>query len=167
MRAEAVARVWPAMITGALWLPLSLKSSSLPHTLSRCRLVGPPVAVAAVADAIVGLERRGRHLPPFGVGGPLHVGGCLRRSLWRLCGGRRAGLPLAFHLGVRVVDGRVDAHAWLSLAGRPFLEPDVARLRTFAPLYTWSGPSPLGSPVVEVAKETAVRDALGVLQAAE
>jgi Transglutaminase-like superfamily len=60
------------------------------------------------------------------------AGSCLTRSLvldWML---RRRGVDSALRFGVRLVDGRLQAHAWVELGGRPLNEvPGVAG--SFAP----------------------------------
>lgn len=49
-------------------------------------------------------------------------GPCLPRSLTLYYFARRYGLPVQFHCGVCRTNGALQGHAWLSLAGRPFLE---------------------------------------------
>jgi hypothetical protein len=57
---------------------------------------------------------------------PLHAS-CLVRSLlleWML---RRLGRASALRIGVRLVDGHLDAHAWIEVEGVPINDgPDVA-----------------------------------------
>jgi Transglutaminase-like superfamily len=55
------------------------------------------------------------------------AGSCLTRSLlldWML---RRRGVDSALRLGVRLVEGRLQAHAWVEVGGRPVNDvPGVA-----------------------------------------
>lgn len=58
---------------------------------------------------------------------------CLTRAiaLARILG--RRGVKTNVRLGVRQVDGRLDAHAWVELDGRP-VNDDEAHVRRYAPL---------------------------------
>ncbi len=47
---------------------------------------------------------------------------CLRRTLVLFAYCRRAGLPVQIHIGVRLDDGSVQSHAWLTLDGNLFQE---------------------------------------------
>ena len=63
---------------------------------------------------------------------------CLRRGivLYHLL--RRAGRPVALHIGVRKDAGGVlAAHAWLVKGGAPYLEGDPAHSATFAEIATF------------------------------
>jgi hypothetical protein len=83
---------------------------------------------ADVAAAVAAVDSVMRRLPRGG-------GTCLTRSLARLWAGRGLGLPLRFVLGVRTVDGAVQAHAWLELSGEPFAEKDPHKLQAFQRIY--------------------------------
>ena len=66
----------------------------------------------------------GRHVVPVP---------CLTRAiaLARILG--RRGVKTDVRLGVRQIDGRLDAHAWVELNGRP-VNDDEAHVRRYAPL---------------------------------
>ncbi|MBK7954851.1 MAG: lasso peptide biosynthesis B2 protein [Candidatus Accumulibacter sp.] len=44
---------------------------------------------------------------------------CLTRSMWLCCWLRTRGVVSELRIGVRLVHGRLDAHAWVEHAGRP------------------------------------------------
>ncbi|HEY3142684.1 MAG TPA: lasso peptide biosynthesis B2 protein [Acidimicrobiales bacterium] len=58
---------------------------------------------------------------------------CLRRSLTLLRELRRLGLVATLHVGVRTVDGRVEAHAWVQ-AGEQVVNDDAALIATYTEL---------------------------------
>ena len=63
---------------------------------------------------------------------------CLRRGivLYHLL--RRAGRPVALHIGVRKdASGTLAAHAWLVKGGAPYLEYDPEHSATFAEIATF------------------------------
>lgn len=61
-----------------------------------------------------------------------HPRPCLPRALALCLLLRRAGLPVVLHLGVlRRPGGTLHGHAWLSLAGAPYLERGAERLADF------------------------------------
>lgn len=63
---------------------------------------------------------------------------CLRRGvvLYHLL--RRAGRPVALHIGVRKdAGGTLAAHAWLVKGGAPYLELDAAHSATYAEIATF------------------------------
>lgn len=64
---------------------------------------------------------------------------CLARSLvlrWML---RRRGMKSELRIGVRLIDGQLDAHAWIECAGTPINEaPEVSS--RYAP---FAGPMPI------------------------
>ena len=66
---------------------------------------------------------------------------CLRRSLVLFHLLRRAGCPVALHIGVRKQDGALQAHAWLVLAGEPYLEPDSNEHRDFRVIAAFPEPA--------------------------
>lgn len=47
---------------------------------------------------------------------------CLPRALARYVMARRRGVPVTFVMGVREVNGQLQAHAWIELDGEPVLE---------------------------------------------
>ncbi len=51
-------------------------------------------------------------------------GNCLPRSLVLYRFAKRYGLPVRFHCGVRWVEKELTGHAWLTLEGEAFLEPN-------------------------------------------
>lgn len=53
---------------------------------------------------------------------PLVRRGCLTRGLTQLWFLRRAGLPVSLRFGMGEIDGRIEGHCWLVLAGEPFAE---------------------------------------------
>ena len=63
---------------------------------------------------------------------------CLRRGLVLYHLLRRAGRPVALHIGVRKeAGGALAAHAWLVSDGAPYLEYDPAHSATFAEIATF------------------------------
>ena len=58
---------------------------------------------------------------------------CLRRSLTLARELDRLGLSGAVHLGVRDVDGRIEAHAWVQV-GADILNDEPALIASYAPL---------------------------------
>lgn len=66
---------------------------------------------------------------------------CLRRSLVLFYLLRRAGRPVSLHIGVRKLDGALQAHAWLVLAGEPYLEPDADEHRDFRMIAAFPEPA--------------------------
>jgi hypothetical protein len=64
-------------------------------------------------------------------------GPCLRRSLTLYYFLRRQGYPVRVALGAYLQDGALIAHAWLTLHGKPFLEP--ASVARFAAMAEWGG----------------------------
>jgi hypothetical protein len=63
---------------------------------------------------------------------------CLRRSVVLYYLFRRAGRPVALHIGVRKGgDGALQAHAWLVKDGAPYLEPNVEEHRAFSVIATF------------------------------
>jgi len=67
---------------------------------------------------------------------------CLKRGVvlyWLL---RRAGSPVALHIGVRKDDaGALAAHAWLVKDGRPYLEQDPAHSARFTEIASFPSPA--------------------------
>jgi hypothetical protein len=63
-------------------------------------------------------------------------GQCLPRALTLHYLARRSGLPVQFHCGVRRDGDRLQGHAWLTLHGQPFLEPQDPE-GTFAVTFTF------------------------------
>ena len=67
---------------------------------------------------------------------------CLKRGVvlyWLL---RRAGRPVALHIGVRKDEaGALAAHAWLMLNGAPYLEPDPAHSTRFTEIAAFPSPA--------------------------
>ena len=57
---------------------------------------------------------------------------CLSRSVALARMLSRRGVPSDIRIGVRTSDGRLEAHAWVEVNGRPLLE-DESTLRTFVP----------------------------------
>ena len=51
-------------------------------------------------------------------------GNCLPRSLVLYGFAKRYGFPVRFHCGVRWVEQELTGHAWLTLEGEAFLEPN-------------------------------------------
>ncbi len=63
---------------------------------------------------------------------------CLKRATTLYYLLRRAGLPVGLQVGVRRQEGGdLEAHAWLTLDGAPFLEPPSSSLVTFSPIATF------------------------------
>jgi len=64
-----------------------------------------------------------------------HPRPCLPRSLALCLLLRRSGVPVVLHCGVQRPsasgDGGIKGHAWLSLHGQPYLEPQAERLADF------------------------------------
>lgn len=55
----------------------------------------------------------------------LSVDACMPRSLTLYRIARESGLDAVWNCGVRkTAEGRLDGHAWLTLGGAPYLEPD-------------------------------------------
>lgn len=50
-------------------------------------------------------------------------GSCFPRALTLYRLARHHGFPVRFHCGVAKTGETLDGHAWLTLAGKPFLEP--------------------------------------------
>jgi len=78
--------------------------------------------------------------------------GCFVRSLTRYHFLRRLGVPVSFELGVEGTASEsangtapgtdwerssLRSHAWLSLEGRPYLETEVERIKTYRSLLSW------------------------------
>lgn len=67
---------------------------------------------------------------------------CLKRGVvlyWLL---RRAGRPVALHIGVRKDEaGALAAHAWLVKDGAPYLEPDPAHSARFTEIARFPSPA--------------------------
>lgn len=139
---ERVKRKWAAfralprnhrrvLLASAAWLPLFWLAL---HTLGLARLqrllgadVGEPATGQVPVDVrqidrMVGIAARHSLAPVT----------CLTRSLlldWLL---RRQGLASQLRIGVRVIDGALEAHAWVELQGLPVNDQsDVAQ--RFAP----------------------------------
>jgi hypothetical protein len=55
-------------------------------------------------------------------GWPFIRRGCLTRGVSRLYFLRRAGFPVSLRFGIGEVEGRLEGHCWLVLAGEPFAE---------------------------------------------
>lgn len=70
---------------------------------------------------------------------------CLRRALVLYPLLRRAGRPVALRIGVRrdEPEVKVTAHAWLTLAGAPYLEPDPEHARRYTPIALFPDPGAL------------------------
>jgi hypothetical protein len=136
---ESRPRPWsePSALRGGALLPLraALFGLAVPLLLRRRleRLAGWLEAATAP---------RGGHTPQSGFGlfaaaeemagrvdaglraaWPLVRRGCLTRGLTRLWFLRRAGFPVSLRFGIGEVDGRLEGHCWLVLAGEPLAEP--------------------------------------------
>ncbi len=125
----------------------------LPEAMSQplrgaLRQLDPPTSGASVhvperdirllADITALLDRRS----PIGL--------CLRRSLTRYHFLRRAGVAVDLQVGARPLETserrRIAGHAWLTLDGRPYFEPD-AHWQDFVVMVTW--PEQVGAPTLE------------------
>ncbi|HVT38808.1 MAG TPA: lasso peptide biosynthesis B2 protein [Gemmatimonadaceae bacterium] len=63
---------------------------------------------------------------------------CLKRAATLFYLLRRSGYPVELRVGVRREPGKeLEAHAWLTLRGEPFLEPPSAGAPTFSPIATF------------------------------
>jgi hypothetical protein len=118
------------------------------RALAACGVLPPLVSVVSLAriSAVAGkLPGRPRGAAPDDTALSAFVESCLRRlpPPWRytcLRRGvvlyhlvRRAGRPVALHVGVRKdAGGGLAAHAWLVKDGVPYLESDPAHSPTFA-----------------------------------
>ncbi len=69
----------------------------------------------------------------------VYPAGCLPRSLVLERCLQRAGAPAELRIGVRLEEGRFDAHAWVEVDGAPVGEPEGVELR-FARLEDTSRP---------------------------
>ena len=63
---------------------------------------------------------------------------CLKRATTLFYLLRRSGHSVELRVGVRREKGdKLEAHAWLTLHGEPFLEPPSADIPTFSPIATF------------------------------
>ena len=63
---------------------------------------------------------------------------CLKRATTLFYLLRLSGYPVELRVGVRREKGdKLEAHAWLTLRGEPFLEPPSADVPTFSPIATF------------------------------
>lgn len=128
-----IARVALPLLAGRAAAPFVARFVPLPAALARARPAARrAVDVDVAAEVVVGVEGLLRTFPRGG-------GTCLTRTLGRAFALRRAGIPVCFVLGVRSVDGAPVGHAWLTLDGLPFLEPNVDNLRHFQ--VVWQDPA--------------------------
>lgn len=118
------------------------------RALAACAILPPLVSIVSLARISALAERtpgRGRSAAPDEAALSEYVGQvlrrlpppwrytCLRRSVVLYYLLRRAGRPVALHIGVRKDGGgALAAHAWLVKDGVPYLEPDPAHSATFA-----------------------------------
>ncbi len=118
-----------------VWLLLSLLSPlirllKLPHLLqllSPQRITPehwPADQVVGFTDTILGQESF------------IYRRNCLKRTLSLYYFLSRLGLPVQVNLGVRKGGGKLEGHGWLSLEGKPYLEPGPARA-DFQLIYTF------------------------------
>jgi hypothetical protein len=95
-----------------------------------------PLAVTRSADGRVddwGRARRVADAVDAGLGLIPMSPTCLRRSLTLARELDRLGLSGDIHLGVRDVDGRIEAHAWVQV-GADILNDEPALIATYTPL---------------------------------
>jgi len=138
MAASRWARVWT--LDGRDWRDLAEASITLAYTHAALRFGSPGRVIARATSGtrdrsstftaarqkrlewLVGVA--GRHVVPTP---------CLTRAiaLARILGKR--GVKTDVRLGVRQIDGRLDAHAWVELDGRA-INDDEAHVRRYAPL---------------------------------
>jgi hypothetical protein len=138
MAASRWTRVWT--LNGRDWLALAEASCTLAYTHAALRLGSPARVIAratkdaSARDAAFTIARQKRLEWLVGVAGR-HVVRvpCLTRAiaLARILG--RRGVRTDVRLGVRQIDGRLDAHAWVELDGRA-LNDDETHVRQYAPL---------------------------------
>ena len=118
------------------------------RALAACAVLPPLVSIVSLARISALAERmpgRSRSLAPHDGALSAYVGEvlrrlpppwrytCLRRSVVLYYLFRRAGRPVALHIGVRKdAVGALAAHAWLVKDGVPYLELDPAHSATFA-----------------------------------
>ncbi len=122
-------RIFAAMMVGlaavrVAWLSRRLPLDQLVEGLRRVPLLPHGLRNPEAFQAAV--NRSYRWLPPHG------LRSCLKRSylLLDLC--TRCGLRPEFHLGVRMVDGVHDGHAWVTVEGFDGLdEPENGYHETF------------------------------------
>jgi hypothetical protein len=63
---------------------------------------------------------------------------CLKRATTLFYLLRLSGYPVELRVGVRRENGKqLEAHAWLTLHGEPFLEPPTTGAPTFSPIATF------------------------------
>ncbi len=62
---------------------------------------------------------------------------CLRRGIVLFHLLRAAGRPVTLQIGVRKNGGKLQAHAWLVLDGRPYLEHDAPEHASFSVIATF------------------------------
>jgi hypothetical protein len=133
------------MMSGAAWrirtVVASLMIPPSVHLMSLSRLCGrlsrwsrhgtsaespPPDSIAWWVDRVL------HHLP-----WPWHHT-CLKRAATLFYLLRLSGYPVELRVGVRREKGKeLEAHAWLTLQGEPFLEPPTAGVPTFSPIATF------------------------------
>lgn len=112
----AVAALVP-LVSASLWLFGFRRTAQwVERSARKSPGTAAPVPVV-VEEGVIALSRVRRYTP--------WTGRCLARSLslwWIL---RRRSVAASLHLGVRVVDGKVDAHAWVVHEGRVLADSDA------------------------------------------
>ncbi len=104
-----------------LKLPRLLQLLS-PHRVTPGRW--PAEQVVGFTDSILGQESF------------IYRRNCLKRTLSLYYFLSRLGLPVQVNLGVRKGGEKLEGHGWLSLEGRPYLEPGTAKA-DFRLVYTF------------------------------
>lgn len=126
-------------------ISLMLKGMPLDRTLKfvalasrrRARRRVSPLSLSATVDWALSHRR------------PLLRRNCLRRALSLFYLLRRQGIPVELHLGVRkqmiglggeqAAPWHLNGHAWLTLEGRAFLEPDQVAVDTYVETFRFGG----------------------------
>lgn len=113
-------------MVAALMLPMTaLALRAFPNrtlTFFEARRPRHPALARLSADRIAHMVAAAAHYGPYRAT-------CLPQSLVLRYVLQRAGLAGELRYGIRKKDGRVDAHCWIELDGRPLIDsPDVHRL---------------------------------------
>lgn len=92
------------------------------------------ITQADLQTASLERARQVAHLVSIAAQHNLYKAGCLRRSLliWWLL--RKEGIQTEIHFGVRMVNGKLEAHAWVEYNAAVVNDAETIRLR-YQPLY--------------------------------
>jgi hypothetical protein len=119
-------------------LPLLLRTLSLPRLLRW--LTPSPVRPGAKAPQPQRIARLVQRV--LGLNRWVYRPNCLKRSLLLFHFLRRGGQDVRLHIGVRSpgplhAGAALDGHAWLELAGAPYLEPQAAAIGSYRVTYRY------------------------------